>query len=209
MSNRRNNLLKLTQLALLIAIELVMNLIGLGMVPVGPLKMSFLTLPIAIGAVTLGPLAGMLLGGVFGLISFYDAMTGASAMTGAFFAISPVQTFLLCVGMRLLMGLCCGLLYRGLRRFDKRGSWSYLVGSIGAPFFNTCFFMGYICLFFYHSEYVQGLVEKFGAANPFMFVILLVGVQGLVETLVCGILGGVVAKAVDHFVTKRNTPASA
>lgn len=38
----------LTRVALLVAIELVMKLVGLGSVPVGPLYMSFLTLPIAV-----------------------------------------------------------------------------------------------------------------------------------------------------------------
>ena len=37
----------LTRLALLVAIELVMKAVGLGSVPMGPLYMSFLTLPIA------------------------------------------------------------------------------------------------------------------------------------------------------------------
>ena len=56
----------LTQLAILVAIEVVMKLIGLGSVPVGPLYMSFLTVPIAIGAIVIGPMASMLLGGIFG-----------------------------------------------------------------------------------------------------------------------------------------------
>ena len=45
----------LTRVALLVAIELVMKMVGLGSVPVGPLYMSFLTLPIAVGAITMGP----------------------------------------------------------------------------------------------------------------------------------------------------------
>ena len=109
----------LTRVALLVAIELVMKMVGLGSVPVGPLYMSFLTLPIAVGAITMGPAVGALLGGVFGAVSFYDAITGASAMTGALFQVSPVNTFILCVGMRVLMGLCCGLIFSGLKRFDK------------------------------------------------------------------------------------------
>ena len=53
----------LTRVALLVAIELVMKMVGLGSVPVGPLYMSFLTLPIAVGAITMGPAVGALLGG--------------------------------------------------------------------------------------------------------------------------------------------------
>ena len=30
------------------------------------------------------------------------------AMTGALFQVSPLNTFILCVGMRVLMGLCVG-----------------------------------------------------------------------------------------------------
>ena len=197
---KNNDLRTLTRLALLVAIELVMKAIGLGSVPVGPLYMSFLTLPIAVGAITMGPAAGAVLGGVFGAVSFYDAVTGASAMTGALFQVSPVNTFILCVGMRMLMGLCAGLIFKGLKGLDKPGTWSYLVSAMSAPFLNTVFFMGYIVLAFYGCDYVQNLVSAKGAANPLMFVVLLVGVQGVAEFLVSGILGGIVARAVHKFL---------
>lgn len=50
MNNKTTNVRYLAQLALLAAIEVVMKLMGLGSVPVGPLYMSFLTVPIAVGA---------------------------------------------------------------------------------------------------------------------------------------------------------------
>ena len=190
----------LTRVALLVAIELVMKLVGLGSVPVGPLYMSFLTLPIAVGAITMGPAVGALLGGVFGAVSFYDAITGASAMTGALFQVNPVNTFILCVGMRVLMGLCVGLIFNAIKRFDKPGTWSYIVSAMCAPALNTLFFMGWIVLAFYNCAYVQNLVSVKGAANPLMFVVLLTGVQGVVEFLVSGILGGIVARAVAKYL---------
>ena len=139
---KNNDLRTLTRLALLVAIELVMKAIGLGSVPMGPLYMSFLTLPIAVGAITMGPVAGAVLGGVFGAVSFYDAVTGASAMTGALFQVSPVNTFILCVGMRVLMGVCVGLIFNGLSKLDKSRTWSYIVSARCAPALNTLFFMG-------------------------------------------------------------------
>ena len=160
---KNNDLRTLTRLALLVAIELVMKAIGLGSVPVGPLYMSFLTLPIAVGAITMGPAVGALLGGVFGAVSFYDAITGASAMTGALFQVSPLNTFILCVGMRMLMGLCCGLIFKGLQKLDKSRTWSYIVSAMTAPALNTLFFMGYIVLAFYGCDYVQNLVSVKGA----------------------------------------------
>ena len=190
----------LTRLALLVAIELVMKAVGLGSVPMGPLYMSFLTLPIAVGAITMGPMAGAVLGGVFGAVSFYDAVTGASAMTGALFQVSPLHTFILCVGMRMLMGLLVGLIFQGLKKADHKGTWSYFVSSMAAPGLNTMLFMGYIVLAFYNCDYVQSLVANKGASNPFMFVVLLVGVQGVAEFLVSGILGGIVARAVHKYL---------
>ena len=127
-------------------------------------------------------------------MSFYDAVTGASAMTGALFQVSPVNTFILCVGMRVLMGLCVGLVFNGLKQLDKPGTWSYIVSAMCAPGLNTLFFMGYIVLAFYGCDYMQNI------ANPFMFVVLLVGVQGVMEFLVSGILGGIVARAVAKFL---------
>lgn len=203
MKNSSKDLRFLTQLALLVAVELAMRAIGLGAVPVGPLNMSFLTLPIAVGAMVLGPVAGMVLGGVFGITSLYDAVSGRSAMTGFFFSASPVNTVILCIGMRVLMGLCCGLLFKVCRKVDVKGTWSYFVGAVSAPLLNTFFFMGYICLVFYKTEFVQNLVTKLGAANPLMFVVLLVGVQGLVEAVTCGVLGAFVGKAADKFVKSR------
>lgn len=203
MKNTSTKMRALTQLALLIAVELAMRAVGLGAVPVGPLNMSFLTLPISVGAMVIGPVAGLVLGGVFGILSLTDAISGRSAMTGAFFSISPIHTVILCVVMRMLMGLCCGLLFAAARKADKRGTWSYLVGALSAPLLNTLFFMGYICLVFYRCDYVQNLVATLGAANPLMFVVLLVGVQGLVEAVACGILGSVVGKAVDTVLKRQ------
>lgn len=197
---KNTNTRTLTRVALLVAIELVMKAIGLGSVPVGPLYMSFLTLPIAVGAITMGPAVGALLGGVFGAVSFYDAVTGASAMTGALFQVSPLHTFMLCVGMRVLMGLGVGLVFKALKNLDAKSGWSYLASAMCAPALNTLFFMSYIVLAFYQCDYVQNLAAGKGAANPLMFVVLLVGVQGVAEFLISGILGGMVARAVARFL---------
>ena len=102
-TKKKFNTKLLAQIALLIAIELVMRLLGLGSVPIGPLNMSFLTLPIAVGAMLIGPTAGLILGAVFGITSLWDAISGRSAMTNFFFQFSPVSTIILCVGMRILM----------------------------------------------------------------------------------------------------------
>lgn len=195
--------MRLTLTAMLVAVELLMWLLGMGQVPVGALNMSFLTVPVAVGAILLGPSMGSVLGLTFGLTSLFDAMTGRSALTSFFFTHHPFHTVLLCVGMRVLMGLCTGWVFRTLKGDGPVQIWKYFVAAICAPLLNTLFFMGYICLFLYQTEMVQNLVAKTGALNPFMFVILLVGVQGLVEAAVCCFIGGAVSKGVSKAVFKE------
>ena len=49
--------------------------------------------------------------------------------------------------------------------------------------------MGYIILFFYNTEVVQNKVAELGATNPFMYVVLLVGVQDIIEEVSVCITG--------------------
>ena len=72
----RTNVRWLTQLALLAAILLVMNYTPLGYLQLGPLSASLLTVPVAIGAMTMGSLAGAILGGIFGATSFIQMVEG-------------------------------------------------------------------------------------------------------------------------------------
>jgi uncharacterized membrane protein len=193
---RRVNTRYITELGLFIGIILLMKLTGLSSIPVGPLVMTFTMIPIAVGAMLLGPLAGTILGAFYGFLSLYDAITGKSLMTGFFFQYSPVLTVLLCVGTRTLVGFLTGFLFRIFRKFDRHRIWSYFAGGLIAPLLNTLFFMGFIVIFFYHTSFIQDKVAEKGYLNPFAYVIATVGVQGLIEWATGLVIGGGVAKGV-------------
>ena len=199
----------LAEVALFVGIILVMKITGLSSVPVGPLVMTFTMIPIAIGSMLLGPLAGTILGAFFGLTSLYDAITGKSAMTHFFFQESPFLTVLLCVGTRALVGAATGWLFRLFSKVDRRHIWSYFAGGLLAPVLNTLLFMGFIVLVFYRSTFVQNLVSKLGASGPVMFIVLVVGVQGLIEAATGLIIGGAIAKGVAHALKRDKDPVAA
>ena len=199
----------LAEVALFVGIILVMKITGLSSIPVGPLVMTFTMIPIAIGAMLLGPLAGTILGAFFGLTSLYDAITGKSAMTHFFFQESPFLTVLLCVGTRALVGAVTGWLFRAFSKVDKKHTWSYFAGGLAAPVLNTLFFMGFIVLVFYRSSFVQNLVSKLGATGPIMFIVLVVGVQGLVEAATGLVIGGAISKGVAHAMKRDKDPIAA
>ena len=190
----RTNTRWLTQMALLIALLLVLNYTPLGYLQIGPLSASLLTVPVAIGAITMGPAAGAVLGAVFGATSFIQAMEGKSAMGAALFAASPVGSFVVSVVARVLMGLCAGLIFAALCKvLPNREKTNCFLAAFAAPFLNTVFFMGFLVLIFYNTDYVQSLVTKLGAQNAFMFVVLLVGVQAVFEWAICCAVAGAVS----------------
>ena len=193
-------------LAMFVAILLMFKMIGLGRVPVGPLNMSFLMVPVAAGAMLLGPLEGMALGAVFGLSSLWDAIGGSGGLTSVFFGMGTVEavhTVVLCVVTRTLMGLLTGLIFKGLQKIDRTRTLCYYGGALAAPLLNTTLFMGYMMLAFYHTKDIQEKAANLGASNALMLILLMVGVQGLIEMLVCTITAGTVSKSVSLAIKKE------
>lgn len=192
---KKDKTLKLCEFSMLVAVEVVMSLTPLGFLNLGFLSASLLTIPVAVGAILLGPLSSTLLGLVFGGISFYKGFSSTSAMTVAMYSISIPYSFAVAVIGRVLMGLCTGLLVAFTRkRMKKKSIADNIVGSLAAPLLNTAFFMGLLMLFFYHSEYIQNLIATTGISNPFLLIGMMVGVQALIEAVTCGVIATAVSK---------------
>ena len=198
----RTNVRWLTQLSLLVAILLVMNYIPLlGYVQFGPISASLLTVPVAIGAMTMGPLAGAILGGVFGATSFIQMVEGKSQMGTQLFSVNPFGAFVVSFVARVLMGLCAALIFNALRKaMPKKEKLCCVIGAICTPVLNTVFFMGFLVLFFYNCDYVQNLAQTLGATNAFVFIVLLVGVQAVIEWLICGVVASAVTVPVRKYL---------
>ena len=63
----------MVQLSVLIAIMLLLELTGLGMIKTAGLEITIMLVPVIVGAIVMGPAAGALLGGVFGLYELLPA----------------------------------------------------------------------------------------------------------------------------------------
>lgn len=180
MSNRKK-IQKLTVLSVLAAITAIVAFVPLKTLG---LEITFTMIPVAIGAILYGPSGGAVLGAVFGAVSFLQCL-GYSHFGAALLAINPVFTFIVCVPTRILAGLLTGLIYKALKTGCKSDIPALLTASLAAPLLNTVFFMSSLVLFFYRTDYIQGFVSAMGAANPIMFILLFVGINGLVE-IICG-----------------------
>ena len=187
----------LVELAVLIAIELLLEITGLGYLKTGPLEFTIMQVPVIIGAIVLGPLAGAILGTVFGLTSFWQCF-GKSVFGATLLGLSPFSTFIVCVIPRLLMGLLCALVFKWLKGMKKtllRCGISDLCGAL----FNTVLFMGFLVALFAKTDFIGGFIQQFGNGNIFKFVVAFVGVQGLIEAIICCIVGASVSYALLKF----------
>lgn len=197
------NVKDLTTLGLLTGILLVMSFTPLGYFHTFGLDISLMMIPVGIGAMLMGPKAGAWLGFIFGGTSFYQALTGASPFSAMLFNISPVNTFLLCIPTRMLMGFLTGVIFLIVSKLDKKKTACFFVGGFFAAFLNTLFFMSTLILLFWNTEYIQGFNQAMGNVNPFLFVVLFVGVNGALEMPASCLAGGVVAKAVSRTLYKK------
>ena len=211
MQNKQHKtILTLVQMAVLIAVMLVLELTGLGMLKIGPLEMTILQFPVIVGAITMGPAAGAGLGLVFGLISFWECF-GKSSFGTTLLGINPVFTFLVCVPTRTLMGYLCGLIYKALHKVlvsgkEKAGQATkmvpYVTASLSGALLNTLFFMSMLLVLFGSTEYITGFMEMAGTQNFILFACWFVGFQGVVEALLCAFLGTVISRAVNGMFKK-------
>ena len=151
--------MRLTLMGLFAAVLLLMAYTPLGYLNIGPLAITFNVIPVALAAITLGPVGGAAMGAVFGLTSFLQCIGvgGTSAMGAMLFGINPVLAFIQRFIPRLLDGFLLGYVFRYSRKAVGDRIACMITGFCSA-FFNTAFFMSLLVLLFGNTSYVQGLM---------------------------------------------------
>ena len=179
--NKKFTTSQITLLGLMIAILLLMAYTPLGYLNIGPLAITFNIIPVAISAITMGPVGGAIAGAVFGLTSFGQCIgIGGTSLMGVRFI------------PRLVDGLLLGYIFQGVRRKSKNIYLSCAVTGFLSAFLNTLFFMGLLVGLFGNTEYVQGLM---GGKNVILFICTFVGINAVCEMLSATVITGAVGAA--------------
>ncbi len=190
------NVKQFTLLAMLVAVLLLMAFTPLGYLNIGPLAITFNVIPVAIAALALGPVGGLIAGSVFGLTSFLQCLGigGLSPLGSTLFGINPFFSILLCFIPRMLDGFLLGFIFRGVSRLNRPVA--CFVTGFCAAFLNTVFFMSTLVLLFGQTDYMQGLIN---GQNILLFVCTFVGINAIFEmltsTVITGSVGTVLCKA--------------
>lgn len=192
MSKSTSKTRQLTQLSLLIALEAVMAFTPLGFIMIPPISITILHIPVIIGAILMGPTYGGILGGAFGVLAMikatFFAASPADLLFSPFASGAPVQSAVMCIVPRILLGVAAALLYQLLRQVTK---------DIAA--------MAVSCILatLLHSVMVLGAMWLFFQAMPLRDVFVTVAsLNCIVEMLAAGVVGTTVCKPVMAYLRK-------
>ncbi len=143
---------KMVQMAVLTALVLVLQMLG-SFIKIGPLPMSFVLVPIVVGAFTVGWKEGAILGFIFGLITVIMGITGVDGFSFLLWGADPVGFIVTCIVKATACGLLSGLIYKWLNKLfgERRIILTTIIASVSAPIINTGIFVLGMFIFFFDS----------------------------------------------------------
>lgn len=192
--------------ALMAAIVIVLANTPLGMIQLPVIKATTVHIPVILGAVLLGPLAGGILGGVFGICSL---ISNTMAPTLLSFAFSPfmsttglpgvLKALWISVGCRILIGVVSGWLWKLFEKVHLNQTIALpITGFVGAMV-NTVTVMGSIYLLF-AQQYAQA--QNVGITAVWGLIMGTITASGIPEAIASAVLVLALGKVLLRFMKK-------
>lgn len=133
-----------TTLAILLALVIVLQAFG-GSISIGVVTLNFTLIPLVLGAIVLGPLAGALLGLAGGVIILIQVILAPSGFYYIIWSNSPFVTTMICLVKTTVAGFVAGWAFRWMEKKDA--SVAIFTASALVPIINTALFvLGCLCM---------------------------------------------------------------
>ena len=137
---------KMTGVALLMALVVVLQMLGGMIPPVGGFTISLVLIPIVLGAALYGPKTGALLGATFGVIVVIGCITGTDVGGAMVFQANPILCIALVMLKGTLAGFLSGVVYKVLK--GKNALAAMVAAAAICPIVNTGTFIAGMAAFF-------------------------------------------------------------
>ena len=187
--SQRGKTLYLVQISMLSAIIILMTIVPfLGYIPLGIMTATIIHIPVIIGAIVLGPLAGAILGSVFGVSCLINAFIKPPSPLDALLFQDPLVSVL----PRILIGIIAALVFRWIYKKIKNQTIAALGAAILGSLTNTIFVLGAVYIFHKDIGAQYFTVDISGLFKTLLFVI---GTNGVIEAIVAAIITTAIAKA--------------
>ncbi|MBR3803885.1 MAG: ECF transporter S component [Clostridia bacterium] len=156
---------QITGIAVLLALVVVLQ-VALGSITIGAVTLNFTLIPIVLGGILFGSVAGLILGLACGVVVLIQVMLGGSPFYTLIWANDPVVTTLTCLVKSSVAGYLGGLSYTLLKK--KQPIVAVFVASAIVPIVNTgLFIVG--CLFMFDSVHTLSAVS---GQNLLVFILV-------------------------------------
>ncbi len=198
MDRGKHDLKRMSGIALMGAITVVLANTPLGMIQLPVIKATTVHIPVILGAVIFGPLAGAALGAVFGICSLISNTVAPTLLSFAFSPflsttglVGAIKALWISVGCRTVMGLFAGLMWKLLKRFSGRAEISLAAEGFLISMFHTLIVMGSI-YFLLAKEYAAA---KSVAVNAVWGLVMgTVLTSGIPEAIAAGLIVALVGR---------------
>lgn len=137
----RSRRIQWPRLLLISSLEIIVAFSAFGYIMISPVSITFVTLPVLIGAFFLGPIAGLILGTLFGLTSIWKASVTATLYADIIF--SPFRSgqffdsLILALGARMAFGLLAGHLYVWAQRCRQNRMIAIISATVTSLFVHS------------------------------------------------------------------------
>lgn len=167
---------QLTQLSILAALIVVLQLMSYN-IKIGTFNLSLVLIPLVIGGVMFGPVAGAILGSLFSAVVIVGCVTGMDAGGNILWNVNPWLTVLVCLVKGTAAGFVGGAVAKLFRKKTNVPFLGVLTAALAVPIVNTGLFV--LGMWFLFRE---TLVAWAGGQEVVSYVFLtLIGVNFLIE----------------------------
>ena len=188
----------LTSVALMAAVVILLANTPLGMIQLPIIKATTVHIPVILGAILLGPMAGAILGAVFGVCSLISNTVTPTLLS---FAFSPfmsmtgmsgaVKAVWISVGCRMMIGIISGWFWILVKKCKLNHFIALPIAGFLGSMVNTVFVMGSIYVLL-AREYAQA--RNVGVEAVFGLVMGTVTASGIPEAIAAAVLVAVIGK---------------
>ncbi len=188
----------LTSVALMAAVVILLANTPLGMIQLPIIKATTVHIPVILGAILLGPMAGAILGAVFGVCSLISNTVTPTLLS---FAFSPfmsmtgisgaVKAVWISVGCRMMIGIISGWFWILVKKCKLNHFIALPISGFLGSMVNTVFVMGSIYVLL-AREYAQA--RNVGVEAVFGLVMGTVTASGIPEAIAAAVLVAVIGK---------------
>lgn len=192
MNTKKKDTRWMVTVALMMAVVILLANTPLGLIQLPVIKATTVHIPVIVGAIVLGPLAGGILGATFGVCSMINNTLSPALLS---FAFSPflsttgisgvVKALWISIGCRILLGVAAGWMWILLKKLGANQNIALVAVGFAASIFHTIVVMGSIFVLL-AAQYARA--REVAESAVFGLIMGTVAASGIPEAIAAAVL---------------------